>query len=355
MTTSFAERLLPSLQRGLCVLQEYLDKIEATAAATGASEWDFLDARLADDMLPFTAQVQRATDTAKGAVARLAGISPLWLPDTEGTVEALQVRLVRTMAFLRSVDASELEASDHFMVDQGFRGAHYAMRAHDYVDAYVLPNFYFHIAVAHAILRNRHVDVGKANYLGRIKGYAIGGPTLQQGRLRFLTTEQAAAWSIAYDLNGEQEPDVLEDGGTSFAADVASIAPTLLVSSILGPDRTSLTPAMVLFTAWIWDDEYETDPLAGFRLAQGETRPLSAVPGWVFPPDDGDDLSLVLSLAVERGWAASIYLTDRRTMVRLLDNARIEVHASEPDVARAIRLRLTGLGAFCGALESQHA
>lgn len=345
MTTSFAERLLPSLHRGLCVLREYLDKIEATAAATGASEWDFLDARLADDMLPFTAQVQRATDTAKGAVARLAGISPLWLPDTEGTVEALQVRLVRTMAFLRSVDASELEASDHFMVDQGFRGAHYAMRAHDYVDAYVLPNFYFHIAVAHAILRNRRVDVGKANYLGCLKGYAIAGPDMLPGRLRFLSPEHAAEWLIAYDLSGV---DVLEDGGTSFAADVASIAPTMVISSILGSDRPPLTPAMVLFTAWIWDDEYETDPIAGFRLAQGEKRPLSAVPGWVFPPDGGDELSLVLSLVVERGWSASVFLTDRRTTVRLLDDARIEVYASQPDVAHAIRQCLTGLGAFCG-------
>jgi uncharacterized protein len=348
MTVSLANSLLPSLIRGLVVLRTYLDRIHAAAASASAAESEYLDARLADDMLPFRAQVQRATDTAKGAVARLAGISPLSLPDTDRTVGELKARVARTIAFIRSIDPSEMEGSEHMMYDQRFRGAHYAMRDQDYVDAYVLPNFYFHIAVAHAILRNKRVNVGKADYLGQIKGYAIGGSDTLEGRLRFLSFEQSAAWLTAYDMRDDSQLDALDGSGVSFAADVASILPSALIASILGPERVLPTPVMVRFTTWTWDDEYEKDPTAEYRLAQGDSRPLLAVPGWVFPPDRVEDLRLILSLAIERRWTASLYLTDHRTTVRLIDDARIEVYASDPEVGDAIRRRLTGLGAFCG-------
>jgi hypothetical protein len=329
------------------VLNTYLERIKSAAAIVRADEGAYLGARLADDMLPLRAQIQRATDTAKGAVARLAGITPLSLPDTERTIEELKARLARTIAFIGSIDPSEMEGSEHMMFDQRFRGAHYAMLDQDYVNAYVLPNFYFHIAVAHAILRNKHVDVGKADYLGHITGYAVGKSGPVEGCLRFLTPEQSGAWLVAYDLPKNPQETALTDDGVSFAADVGSLSPSALISTFHNADDLSHAPVMVLLTRWIWDGEYEKDPTVEYRLAQGESRPLSEVPGWVFPPDRFEDLRSILSLIIERNWNAVVYLPDLRTIVRLIDDARIEVYAEASKVADAIRTRLTELGVSC--------
>jgi hypothetical protein len=347
MSISLATRLLPSLIRGLVVLDTYLERIKSAAASACADESVYLEAKLADDMFPFRAQIQRATDTAKGAVSRLAGITPLSLPDTESTVEELKVRLAKTIAFIRSVDASEMNGSEHIMFDQRFRGAHYAMLDRDYVDAYVLPNFYFHIAVAHAILRNRHVDVGKADYLGHLSGYAVGRSCPVEGALRFLTAEQSGAWLVAYDLPEDPQDTVPADGAVSFAADVASLRPSAVISTFLDDEALSHSPVMVLLTTWIWDGEYEKDPTAEYRLAQGDSRPLSEVPGWVFPHDRFEDLQSILSMIIERDWNAVVYLPDLQAIVRLIDDARIEVYARESKVADGIRTRLTELGVSC--------
>src|SRR5262245_16136359 len=147
MTNTFHSSLIPSLMRGLTSLQTYLAKVAEVARDAGESEDYYLQARLAPDMFPFTVQVRIATDTARVAAARLANIvMPLYEGDGS-TVDELQERVAKSMAFLRSVTPAELEGAEERMIDQRFRGAPFAMRGIDFVDGFVLPNFYFHVAI----------------------------------------------------------------------------------------------------------------------------------------------------------------------------------------------------------------
>src|SRR5262249_37721492 len=188
MASTLHSRLIPALSRGLATLTTYLDKIERAEKGNALAGNRYLWDRLAPNMQPFKAQIQMAADTAKGSVARLAGIAPPSYADTENNVAELRERLKKTDAFIHTVGASEFEGADERMIDQSFRRAPYAMRGDDYVDAFVLPNFYFHIATAHAILRAGGLDVGKVDYLGQLSGTALRQHEAPE-RVRFLTAQ----------------------------------------------------------------------------------------------------------------------------------------------------------------------
>ena len=125
-----------------------------------------MQARLAPDMLPLAGQVQRASDTSKNAVARLTGIDAPAFPDVETTFAELRQRIGDTLDFFASVDPPRLEDSGAREITLKFGQFQTVLAGEDYLLTFALPNFYFHLATAHGILRHQGVQVGKLDYLG---------------------------------------------------------------------------------------------------------------------------------------------------------------------------------------------
>ncbi|TCV96083.1 hypothetical protein EC912_102432 [Luteibacter rhizovicinus] len=166
MTISLYEASVPVFVRGLGVLEHLLDKADAHAGAHGTPHDALVQARLAPDMLTLAGQVQRASDTSKFAVERVSGVASPRFPDDETTFPELRKRIASTAAWLESVDAATVDAAESRQVEfkLGPDVRHFTPKA--YLLTFALPNFFFHIATAHDILRNQGVAVGKLDYLG---------------------------------------------------------------------------------------------------------------------------------------------------------------------------------------------
>ncbi|HEX4649716.1 MAG TPA: DUF1993 domain-containing protein [Steroidobacteraceae bacterium] len=128
-----------------------------------------LAARLAPDMLPLTRQVQIACDLAKNSVARLAAQEPPRFEDTETTFEQLRVRIARVIDYLKSVPASALEGAEtrDVRVPSGQRA--YEFKGLEFLQRWAIPNVFFHVTTAYAILRHNGVDLGKRDFLGPMR------------------------------------------------------------------------------------------------------------------------------------------------------------------------------------------
>lgn len=157
---------VPIFQRGLAVLTSYLDTIEAYAAEKGIDANALVGARLIDDMLPLSGQFQRATDSAKLAITRLAGIDAPRFEDNETTVAELRERVKKTEAFLATITPETMDGSDSRDVTIAPGGNKITFRGEDYLASFALPNFFFHVTTVHDILRSRGLPVGKMTYLG---------------------------------------------------------------------------------------------------------------------------------------------------------------------------------------------
>ncbi|GJD53639.1 hypothetical protein OPKNFCMD_6416 [Methylobacterium crusticola] len=166
MTLSMHQACVPVLSRGLRVLATLLRKGEDHAAAQGLDPADLVGARLAPDMLPLAGQVQRASDSAKLAAARLSGIEAPSFPDEERTFDELQARIARTLAFLEGIGPEHLAGSEARSVVLRAGGAEQVFRGDAYLLGFALPNFFFHVATAYDILRQAGVAIGKRDYLG---------------------------------------------------------------------------------------------------------------------------------------------------------------------------------------------
>ena len=166
MTITMHSASAPIFTRMLGNLLNWLDKAEAYAAAKKFDPAVLLTARLAPDMLPFKTQVQIACDTAKFAVARIAGIEAPKFEDNETTVAELRERIRKTIDFVASVPADKLVGSEERDVVVPRRDGSVTYKAEAYLKTNVLPNFFFHITTAYALLRHNGVDVGKGDYLG---------------------------------------------------------------------------------------------------------------------------------------------------------------------------------------------
>ncbi|MDE2517225.1 MAG: DUF1993 domain-containing protein [Rhodospirillales bacterium] len=166
MSLSIHDLTVPVLTRGLGVLSAYLDKAEADATARNFKPPAILDARLYPDMLSFTSQVQRVSDTAKASVARLTGVEAPAFPDTETSFVELKERIAKTLAFIASVPAAAFEGAAERSIEMRYGKASLTLSGRDYVTKFMLPNFYFHLVTAHAILRHNGVAVGKMDFLG---------------------------------------------------------------------------------------------------------------------------------------------------------------------------------------------
>ncbi len=162
MTFAIHQAAAPVFTRALNNLSAMIDK----ALAAGVSEATLLEARLAPDMHPFPRQIQMASDSAKGAVARLAGVEPPAMPDTETTIAELKARIAATVAYVNSIDAAALDGAEDREVVLKFPGAEMKFTGADFLTGFALPNFFFHITIAYALLRANGAPIGKIDFLG---------------------------------------------------------------------------------------------------------------------------------------------------------------------------------------------
>lgn len=169
MTTTLHDIAIPTFDSMLGNLSTMLDKGGAQAASRGFDAAVLLQSRLAPDMFPLVRQVQIAADAAKLAVARLTGVAPPKNPDDETSVEQLRARIESTRAFIRGVPRDAFDGAETRRVEVPTRTASYAFDGRTFLLHWALPNFYFHVTTAYAILRHNGVDVGKRDYLGAVQ------------------------------------------------------------------------------------------------------------------------------------------------------------------------------------------
>lgn len=157
---------VPVILRALDNLSKILTKAEAHAAAKKIDPAVMLEARLALDMHPLRRQIQSVSDTAKGAGARLSGTENPSFPDTETTFAELQERLKKTSDFLKSLDPAAFEGAEtrEVVLKVPSRDIHFT--GYGYLTGFVLPNLFFHMTTAYAILRHHGLELGKYDYLG---------------------------------------------------------------------------------------------------------------------------------------------------------------------------------------------
>ena len=154
--------------RALRNLETWLDKAEQHAAAKKFDVAVLMSGRLAPDMKPFIYQVQSATDYVKGGAAWLSGQKPPPYEDSERTISEVRARIQKTVAFVESVKEKQYADAGRQKVSMSWAPAGKFLVGENYLLQMVIPNAYFHIAMAYAILRHHGADVGKMDFLGPI-------------------------------------------------------------------------------------------------------------------------------------------------------------------------------------------
>jgi uncharacterized protein len=168
MPQSMSLASLPSFEISLNALSAVLDKAAAFTAAKKLEPAVLLHSRLSPDMFDLTRQVQVAADNAKNGTARLAGVEPPRYEDNETTIDQLKERIAKTVAYLKTLDRSTIDASADREITFPLGPAKGHMTGADYLNHFLLPNFHFHVTAAYAILRHLGVDIGKRDFLGAI-------------------------------------------------------------------------------------------------------------------------------------------------------------------------------------------
>ena len=148
-------------------LSALLDKAQAHCEAKKIEPAALTAFRLYPDMFPLTRQVQIACDTAKGAVARLAGLEVPKHEDTEQNFAELKARIAKTIAFIDSVKPAQIDGSEGTEIVLKLRSGEVKLTGMQYLLAHAYPNFYFHAATAYGILRHNGVEIGKRDFLGK--------------------------------------------------------------------------------------------------------------------------------------------------------------------------------------------
>lgn len=167
MTISMYSASVPVYQSMLANLKGVLAKGADFAAAKKIDESVLMNARLAPDMFPMSRQVQIACDFAKGSVARLAGLDvPKW-EDNEKSFADLAARIDKTIAYISEFSAAQIEGQEDRAIELTIAGNHMSFKGQPYLLHMAMPNFYFHVAAAYAILRHNGVEIGKGDFLGR--------------------------------------------------------------------------------------------------------------------------------------------------------------------------------------------
>jgi hypothetical protein len=167
---SMFDASVPVFIRALENLSVLLTKGEDFTKAKGIDGTELVENRLIADMDPLRSQIQRASDSAKGAGARLTGTEIPAFPDEEKTLPELQERIKKTIAYLKGLDPKAFDGSDKRDVTLNQRRTAVTMSGQDYLLKFALPNFYFHVTAAYALLRQKGVEIGKMDYIGPLGG-----------------------------------------------------------------------------------------------------------------------------------------------------------------------------------------
>src|ERR1041385_2828019 len=165
MAQSMSQASLPVFEIGLNALLAVLDKGAAFATAKKVEPSVLLGWRLAPDMFALGRQIQVACDQAKNGSARLAGVEPPKFEDNETTLDQFRERITKTVAFLKTLDPKAIDAATDREITFPLGPSKGQMKGSDYLNHFVLPNFYFHLAAAYTCLRNLGADVGKRDFL----------------------------------------------------------------------------------------------------------------------------------------------------------------------------------------------
>ncbi len=165
---------IPPMKKTLVALSGILDKLASHAKGkqldwhpAGMQEDALLQSRLISDQFPFVRQVQVACDNAKGAAARLAEVEMPKYEDNEKTVAELKARIDKTVAFLDTIKPEQVIGKEGVKITLTYWGGK-SMTGFEYVTNYLIPNFYFHVTTAYAILRKNGVQLGKSDYTGEL-------------------------------------------------------------------------------------------------------------------------------------------------------------------------------------------
>ena len=170
MTFSLSDAPVPVFADALADMRAWLDK-----AAAEKPEGELIEARLAPDMRPLTFQYQSASDTAKNTIGRLLGADAPSMADTEASFAELRERCDKTIAYIRSADPAAIAGADERVVELKFpNGFGYRFNGRDYLTGFALPNFFFHVTTAYAILRAAGISLGKPDFLQH-----LGPPNIQ--------------------------------------------------------------------------------------------------------------------------------------------------------------------------------
>lgn len=169
MATDLYDLTVPAFVRGLKSLSALLAKGEAHARDQGMDPRALIEATLIADMRPLAAQVQMASDSAKNCVIRLGQLDPAPMPDTEQDFAQLQDRIAKTIALLESVSRERIDGREDAATILPTPRGDFTFTGRSYALAFALPNFYFHVTTAYALLRQAGVPIGKLDYLGAIQ------------------------------------------------------------------------------------------------------------------------------------------------------------------------------------------
>jgi|SRR5665213_3244998 len=169
MSVSMYDVSIPIFTLSLNNIAAILDKATAHAEAKKVGPNVLPSTRLIADMLPLSAQIQIACDTAKGAAARLAGVEAPKHEDTETTIADLRARVDKTLAFIKSVKPEQFANAETREIVLQFPQTTMKFTGLSYLTNFVLPNFFFHLTMAYALLRKNGVELGKRDFLGPIQ------------------------------------------------------------------------------------------------------------------------------------------------------------------------------------------
>lgn len=166
MTLSMYQASVPRFVNSLGNLSVILDKAQAHVDAKKLDETALTTFRLYPDMLPMARQIMIAGDTAKGLVARLAGVEIPVYDDTEKTLAELKARIAKTIAYLQTFQPAQIDGTEdkEIVIKRGDKETRYT--GMQFLLGHATPNVYFHVTTTYLILRHNGVEIGKRDYLG---------------------------------------------------------------------------------------------------------------------------------------------------------------------------------------------
>lgn len=166
MAISMSTASLPIVNTMLANLNHFLDRGAAHAEAKKFDPVNLVQARLAPDMLPLGRQVQMACDSAKNGMWRLTGIEAPRFEDTETTIPELKARIQKTLDWIATLPVEKIDGNEDAEVTFPIaKDRTRTMTREAYLKHWMLPNFFFHVTTAYALLRHNGVDLGKSDYL----------------------------------------------------------------------------------------------------------------------------------------------------------------------------------------------